>query len=256
MTALVSPLARIGSDVRIGHATRIHANARIGDGSVIGDFCIIGHPSAGASEAEPATIGPGAHIRSHTVIYEASRFGPRLETGHHVVIREGTAAGENLRVGNFTDVEGNCEIGDFCRFHGYVHVGKGTRIGNFVWLFSLSTHTNDPLPPSAVARPVTIDDGAVVCVGATVMPGTRIRLGAFIAAGAHASGDIPAGAVVVGPEGRVINHVSRLMDLGSGLRHPWMRHYHEAFPPQAQERLATLMQNVMASKAELDAGRR
>lgn len=196
-------------------------------------------------------IGPGSTIRSFSVIYSGSRFGSRLETGHHVVIREQTNAGENLRIGNFSDIEGHCAIGDYCRFHGYAHVGRGSRIGHFVWLFSLTTATNDPLPPSSLAEPVVMEDGVVVCVGVTLMPGVRLGKGAFVTAGTLARGEIPPGAVVAGPECRIVSHVSQLMHLDSGTRHPWMRHFAEKYPPESHERLAGLLSEILATRQTL-----
>jgi UDP-3-O-[3-hydroxymyristoyl] glucosamine N-acyltransferase len=251
-SAIVHPGARIGKDVEIGPFTVVHANVEIGDQCVIHEHCVIG--ARGPQTTAPLVLGPRAIIRSHTVVYQNSTIGPRLETGHHVVIRERSQIGENLRVGNFSDIEGDCTIGDFARFHGYVHVGKGGRIGSFVWLFSLTTATNDPLPPSSLADPVHIDDGAVVCVGATLMPGCRIGKGAFVSAGAMASGDIPKGAVVSGPAGTVVNHVSRLMNLAGGLRHPWMRHYRSVYPEHAQERLDALLVEVLENRQTLKLG--
>jgi len=245
----VSVHASIGGELIIGPGSVIHDEVVLGDGSVIGECCVIGHRGPGGGG--PLVIGSRSTIRSHSVLYAGSRFGAQLETGHHVVIRENTVAGENLRVGNFNDIEGHCTIGDFCRFHGYAHVGKGSRIGNFVWLFSLTTATNDPMPPSIQAEPVTVHDGAVVCVGVTIMPGAVIGKGAFVSAGAVAKGNIPPGAVVVGPDARVVNHVSRLMHLPSGTCHPWMRHFEKGFPPEARPRLQQLYTEIMENRLTL-----
>lgn len=250
--ARVHPGARIGRNVTIGDFSVVHERVELGDNSVVQEHCLLGVRGAGTSE--PVIIGPGATIRSHAVIYEHSQIGPKLETGHHVVIRERSRIGENLRMGNFSDIEGDCEVGDYARLHGYVHLGKGSRVGHFVWLFSLSTATNDPLPPSRVQFPVEIGDGAVVCVGATLLPGCRLGKGALVSAGALASGDVPPGAVVVGADGRVVNHVSRLVNLAAGLRHPWMRHYRDAYPPQAHPRIDALLDEVMANRLTLKVG--
>jgi UDP-3-O-[3-hydroxymyristoyl] glucosamine N-acyltransferase len=240
----VSVHASLGAGVSVGPGTVIHADVEIGEGTVIGENCVLGH--RGPGQIEPLII------RSHAVFYASSRFGARLETGHHVVIRERTVAGENLRVGNFSDIEGDCTIGDFCRFHGYAHVGKGSRVGNFVWLYSLTTVANDPLPPSALFEPVTIGDGSVVGVGVMLMPGTVIGKGAMITAGTVAQGSIPVGAVVAGPHGRVINHVSRVMHLDSGTRHPWMRHFEKNFPAETHERLRELLAEIMANRLTIE----
>lgn len=227
----------------IGAHSVVHDGCVVGEGSSIGEGCVLGV----RGPAEPARIGARSVIRSHSVIYSGSVLGEGLETGHHVVIREGSRIGRNLRIGNFSDVEGDCTIGDYCRFHGYVHVGKGARIGNFVWLYSLTTLLNDPLPPSRVSAPVSIGDGAVVCVGSTVMPDARLGIGAFVAAGCVVSGEVPAGAVVA-DHGAATSHVANLVHLESGTRHPWMRHFASAYPEAAQERIRALLDDILATK--------
>ncbi len=248
-TAFIGQDCDIAEDVRIGAFTCIHSKVRIGPGSTVGEHCVLGGgPLAGE---DMLVIGARSMIRSHSVVYAGSRFEAQLETGHHVVIREKTVAGVNLRVGNFSDIEGDCTIGDYCRFHGYVHVGKDTRVGNFVWLFSLTTATNDPLPPSRLAEGCVLGDGSVVCVGATLMPGTTLGRGAFVTAGSIARGDVPNGAVVSGSDGHIVSHVSTLMHLPSGLRHPWMRHFAEAYPPECQGRLRELLGKISQNRFSL-----
>lgn len=246
--SLVSPEAKIGQNVRIGFACHIYPWAEIGDGSVVGDYCIVGHPAAGSSATGRTVIGPGSTIRSHTIVYQDVDLGGSFQTGHHALVRERTRAGINLRMGTYTTIEGHVEIGDYTRLHGYVHVGQGSRIGSFVWLYSLTTLMNDPLPPSHIELPVTVEDGVVVCVGALVMPGTVMRKGAFICSGSRAAGEIPPGAVVEGPRGEIRLHVSQMVSLESKLAHPWMRHFANAYPPEAQERLAALRDEIIAQR--------
>jgi len=248
MDQLIDSAARIGRNVTIGHGTRIHGNVEIGDDCSIGDFCVIGQPGPG-KDNPPLKLGAGATIRSHAVIYEGSTIGPSLETGHHTVIREGAVIGDNLRLGNFSDIEGSCRIGDFVRMHAYAHVGKGSDIGDFVWLFSLTTLMNDPLPPSHLAQPVTIGDMVTVCVNAQCMPGVEIGRGAFIAAGAVAQGRIPAGVIVTGPEGDIAGPVRFMMHMESRTRHPWHRHFADAYPERARDRIAALGAEIDAEAA-------
>lgn len=247
-SSLISERARIGKNVELGFGVRIYGNAEIGDDCRIDDHCVLGYPSV-QKDAPPLRLGPGAVVRSHSVLYEGATIGPFLETGHHVVIREGSVIGDNLRVGNFSDIEGACEIGDFCRFHSYAHIGRGSKICNFVWIYSLVTLTNDPLPPSRLAVPVTIHDGAVVCVAATVMPGTTLGKGAFVAAGTLVSGTIPPGAVVSGQRGELAGTVRHLVHFESGLRHPWFDHFKEVYPVRAHARIEQLSTEVKAELA-------
>lgn len=239
----IDAAAKIGANVKFGYSVRVYGNVEIGDNCQIGDFSCIGHPSLQANSA-PLKIGMAANIRSHAVIYEGSQIGPFLETGHHVVIREGASIGENLRVGNFSDIEGTCKIGDFVRMHGYVHVGKGTVVGDFVWLYSLTTFMNDPLPPSHLTEPVTIGDMATVCVNAQVMPGTVIGRGALIASGAIAHGQVPTGAVITGENGDVGGSVRFLMHMESRTRHPWYKHFSDAYPERARARIERLGKEI------------
>lgn len=262
----IDPAARIGRDVQFGHGVRVHGNVEIGDGCRIGDFSILGHPVTPPETFGPETSGPalspdrrravgplvlgaGARLRSHAVLYEGSRIGPGLETGHHVVIREGAEIGENLRLGNFSDIEGACRIGDFVRMHSYVHVGRGSEIGDFVWLFSLTTLMNDPLPPSHLAEPVVIGAMATVCVNAQLMPGLRLGRGSLVAAGAMAQGEIPPGVVVTGPEGAIAGPVRFALHMASRTRHPWHRHFAEAYPERARARIAALGAEIEAEAA-------
>lgn len=250
MDALIDKNAKIGSNVSFGHGTRVYGNVEIGDDCRIGDFCVIGHPTI-RPESTPLKLGSGATVRTHTVIYEGSDIGTHLETGHHVVIREGAVIGENLRVGNFSDIEGACVIGDFVRMHGYAHVGRGAKIGDFVWLFSLTTLMNDPLPPSHLSAPVSIGDMVTVCVNAQLMPGTEIGRGALIASGAVASGIVPPGSVISGSEGEIAGQVRFLMHMESRTRHPWHRHFSDAYPERARARIEALGAEIEAEVAKL-----
>ena len=249
MPGMIDPEARIGRNVQIGAMVRIHANVEIGDDCEIGDFSVIGQP-AFRPVLGPLRLGPGATVRSHCVLYEGTSIGPGLETGHHVVIREGAEIGENLRIGNFSDIEGNCSIGDFVRMHSYAHVGRGAKIGDFVWLFSLTTLMNDPLPPSHLADPVTICDMATVCVNAQLMPGAVVGRGSMIASGAVARGIVPPGVVVTGAEGEIAGPIRFVMHMESRTRHPWYRHFADAYPERARDRIAALGAEIDREAAE------
>lgn len=239
----ISPNASIGNNVQIGYGTRIFDSAEIGDNTIIGDHCLIGLPVA-ASTARTC-IGPDSVIRSHAVIYQGVEVGPQFQTGHHALVRDGVRAGVNLRLGSFSDLEGEAVIGDYCRFHGYVQLARGTRVGSFVWLFSFTILTADPLPPSHFEKATTIEDGVVVCVGCSILPGTILRRGAFVCAGSCARGEVPPGGVVDGHQGEVIAHITQLRNRQLGIEHPWMNHFADAYPEAAQARIRALHQEII-----------
>jgi UDP-3-O-[3-hydroxymyristoyl] glucosamine N-acyltransferase len=69
--AHVSPGARLGANVTIGDFTVVHENVEIGDNCVIHEHCLLG--VKGPNTKEPLSLGAGAIVRSHSVIYETTR---------------------------------------------------------------------------------------------------------------------------------------------------------------------------------------
>jgi acetyltransferase-like isoleucine patch superfamily enzyme len=230
-STLVDPSAELGVGVTIGPFTVVHAGVRIGDGTAIGSHCVIGHPGPGDA-AGPLTIGPGATIRSHSVLYEGSTFGERLETGHHVTLREGLTVGANLRVGTYGDLQGDTTIGDYCRFHSNVFVAKYSAIGDFVWIFPHAMLANDPHPPSHIQLGATIDDYAVVGAGAMVLSGIRVGGGAVVGAASVVTRAVPADELVVGVPARTVGAASavKMRDDPLVSVYPWTAHYHRGYP--------------------------
>jgi acetyltransferase-like isoleucine patch superfamily enzyme len=247
VTSLISPNAIIGSDFHVGHFSRIGDNVVIGNRVQIGDNCVIGEETHGKWQGLPLRIPDDSVIRSHSVLYEGSEFASKLETGHHALIREGTRAGLNLRVGSYVDIEGDCDLGDYLRVHSAAHIAKGSSIGHFVWMFPQSILINDPLPPSHLFAPVTVGDGGVLCTASMALPGTVLGMGAFLTAGSIARGEYPTGAVISGAKGEVVCHVTKLRDLTTGTKHPWMQHFTDAYPESAHERLMKLQAAIVTS---------
>lgn len=236
-TAVVSPGARIGKDVKIGPYSVIHENSIIGDGSVIGGFCEIGHPAA-RGDGGPLILGTGSLIRSHSIFYEGSQFGEMLVTGHRVTVREGTIAGKNLQIGTLGDIQGNCSIGDYVRFHSNVHIGQLSRVGNFVWIFPYVVLTNDPHPPSEYLVGVIVEDYAAIATMSVVLPGVRIGQGALVGAHTLVNRDVAQHVVVSGSPAQVVCETSKIkMKDGSGRNaYPWTKHFHRGYPEDVVRR--------------------
>jgi len=49
--------------------------------------------------------------------------------------------------------------------------------------------------------------------------------------------------------GRIGGHVSRLVHMQTGLAHPWMNHFQDAYPDKAQPRIAELRDQIMKSRS-------
>lgn len=230
-TAIVSPKAVLGSDVRIGPYSIVHDNVIIRDNTTIEAYCEIGYYTS-RCDGSPLVIGRDSLIRSHSVFYQGSVFGDQLVTGHRVTVREGTVAGQNLQIGTLTDIQGKCSIGDYVRFHSNVHIGQLSKIGSFVWIFPYVVLTNDPHPPSEHLLGVTVEDYAAIATMSVVLPGVKVGAGALIGAHTLVNRDVPQHVVVSGSPGRVVCETReiKLRDGSGQSAYPWIRHFHRGYP--------------------------
>lgn len=232
-TALVSPQAILGRDVRIGPFCILHEGVVLGDRVRIDAYCELGVPTP-LADGSPLIIGDDAWVRSHSVFYTASRFGEKLVTGHRVTVREHTVAGKNFQIGSLADIQGDCTIGDYVRFQSQVFVGKKTTIGNFVWALPHVVLTNDPTPPSHVLDGPTIEDYAVLAAMAVILPGVRVGRHALVAAQACVTRDVAPFTAVAGVPATVLGPTSaiRRRDGSGGEAYPWPVHFRRGYPKE------------------------
>jgi len=102
-----------------------------------------------------------------------------------------------------------------------IRIGRGVVLSYHVTLADSDFHPVDPdqrrqdaeanaprgdrsRRPPYLARPVTIEDGVWVGIGAIVLKGVSIGRGARVGAGAVVTTDVPAGATVAGNPARVV----------------------------------------------------
>ena len=185
--------------------------ASFGDENVI-----VGYPSP-RIVAPSLWVGPGASLRSGTVIYTGSRIGARLQTGHNVVIREQAQIGDDVSIWSNTLIDYGCVIGDRAKIHCNCYIAQFTEIGDDVFLAPGVIMANDlypghPASAEAMQGP-RILAGAQVGVNATILPYVTIGAGAIIGAGAVVTKDVPAGAVAYGNPATVGRGVAQIEDI-------------------------------------------
>ena len=194
---------------------KIFPGVTLGDGSIVEDYAIVGNPPRLKKAGElQTTIGKGAIIRSHTVIYAGNRIGDNFHTGNKVNIRESNEIGDNVSIGTLSVIEHHVRIGNGVRMHSQVFVPEFTVIEDDAWLGPnvVITNAKYPLSPGAketLAGPL-IKKGAKIGAIATVLPGVVIGVNSLVGAGSVVTKDVPDNAVVVGNPARLIKMISAL----------------------------------------------
>jgi acetyltransferase-like isoleucine patch superfamily enzyme len=194
---------------------RLYDNVTLGDGFILEDFCIVGTPPRGKKSGDlPTTIGDGAVIRSHTVIYAGNVIGKNFQTGNKVNIRESNRIGNNVSIGTLSVIEHHVEIADNVRIHTQVFIPEFSVLEEGCWIGPNVVFTNAkyPLAPGVKDQLVgpVVRKGAKIGANTTLLPGVVIGEHALVGAGSVVAKDVPPGAVVVGNPARVIRNISEL----------------------------------------------
>lgn len=183
----------------------IHPGVRLGRNVVVEDFCVIGARFAGYA-GEETVIGDDAVIRSHTVIYAGNRIGSGFQTGNKANIRELNTIGDNVSIGTLSIVEHHVTIEDGVRIHSQAFVPEYTILKAGCWIGpgAVLTNARFPLHPSAKKdlRGATIERGAKIGAGCTLLPGVTIGERALVGAGSVVAADVPAGTIAFGNPAR------------------------------------------------------
>jgi acetyltransferase-like isoleucine patch superfamily enzyme len=172
------------------------AAATVADSDVI-----IGYPVSRA-DVDPLVLGPGARLRSGTVLYDGTTIGRGLQTGHGVVVREACQIGDGVSIWSNSVVDYGCRIGDRVKIHCNCYVAQFTELENDVFLAPGVTIANDLYPGDQRSAQLMagpwIGAGAQIGVNVTILPFVRIGAGAMIGAGSVVTRDIPAAVVAFG----------------------------------------------------------
>jgi acetyltransferase-like isoleucine patch superfamily enzyme len=199
----------------------MRADLQIAEGLGADDDVILGYASS-RSKAETLILGPGARLRSGTVIYAGSEIGSDFQTGHHVVVREHTMIGDHVSVWSNTVIDYGCVIGSRVKIHCNCYIAQYTELEDDAFLAPGVTIANDLFPgrarsANAMAGPL-IRAGAQIGVNVTILPYVTIGQGAIIGAGSVVTKDIPPGAIAYGNPAVPTRRVDELADVEKRLR--------------------------------------
>ncbi len=200
-TAVISPAAKIGSDVFIGafvcigensivgDRTQIRAGAKIGDNVTVGSDCVI-HPNVFLEDG--VTVGNGVILHAGVVI-GADGFGyVRGEMGYHKFPQIGTVTIEDdVELGANTCVDrgalGRTRIGRGTKIDNMVHVGHNCNIGERVVIAAQTGISGSVIIEDdcviggqvGFGDHIHVQSGAIIGSKAGILPGKIVRPGVW-----------------------------------------------------------------------------
>ncbi len=213
----------IGSGTRIEEFAVIRTNAVLGENVVIHPHVVI---ESGVVLGEGVEVFPGTYIGKEPKGAGTTMRPPMVEErkvvvgsgctiGPNAVIHYDVSIDENTLIGDGASIREQCIIGKGCIIGTHVTVGYNVRINNFVKVMEY-THVvgkslveddvfislnvamaNDPFLGARGykeedIRGVVIRRGALISLGATLLPGVEVGEQALVGVGAVVDRDIPA----------------------------------------------------------------
>jgi acetyltransferase-like isoleucine patch superfamily enzyme len=197
---------------------------RLGDGAIIDAGVTLGYPTSRVDD-HALVIGPGAHIRSGSIIYEGTRIGCNFETSHNVVIREQNIIGDNLCIWANSVIDYGCIIGNNVKIHSNVYIAQFTIIEDDVFLAPHVCIANDIHPGCLMSKecmkgPI-IKKGAQIGINSSLLPGVTIGEYSVIGSGSVVTIDIPPGVVAYGNPARVMGGIEDMVCTNGLLDKPY-----------------------------------
>jgi UDP-2-acetamido-3-amino-2,3-dideoxy-glucuronate N-acetyltransferase len=150
----------------------------------------------------------------HRLLNEV-RFGTGVVV-HSFVNLYGCEIGDRTRVGTFVEIQRGARIGSACKIQSHSFICDGVRIEDEVFVGHGVVFVNDKRPRATNGAgelqdesdwellTTTVERGATIGSGATILGGVRIGQGATVGAGAVVTKDVAAGATVVGNPARAL----------------------------------------------------
>ena len=124
----------------------------------------------------------------------------------HIDLIGPAGSARNLRVGTGSIVSPNARLW----LDGPITLGRNVTIGPSALLCTATHRIGGPsrrMQPNVAPRPIVIEDGAWIGLGAMILPGVRVGRGAIVGAGAVVTRDVPENVIVAGNPAAVVRRL-------------------------------------------------
>ena len=164
-------------------------------------------------------IATTALIHPSSVVDAGATIGDDTRVWHFTHVMAGAVIGDHCSLGQNVFVARGVTIGDHCKIQNNVSLYEGVVLEDYVFCGPSMVFTNVRTPRSEYPRNTSADyvvtkvrRGASIGANATVVCGVTLHEGAFVAAGAVVTKDVPAYAIVAGVPARVAGWMSAAGD--------------------------------------------
>ncbi|BAP57397.1 acetyltransferase [Thioploca ingrica] len=223
---IIHPFVVVQENVSIGNQVVIHPHVVIESGVIIGDGTEIfpgaylgkEPKGAGVTARQPEfirqlMIGQNCSIGPNVVIYYDVVVGNQCLIGDNASIREKVTIGDKCIIGRSVVINYNVKIGNRSKIMDLASITGNCQIGEDVFI-SMQVGTANDNAMGTLGYDETriqgpkIKDGAMIGVGANLLPGVEIGDGAVVAAGAVVSKDVLPKTMVAGIPARFVKKLS------------------------------------------------
>lgn len=179
-TTYIDPRVAIGADTTILPGTMLQGETAIGRGCAIGPNAVV----------NGCTVGDGVIINASQV--NGSTLGDGTDVGPYAHIRPNCTVGRKCHVGAFVQLK-NCTLGDGTKMSHLTYVGDADVGSNVNFGCGTITSNYDGFKKHRT----TIGDNAFIGCNTNLIAPVTVGEGAYIAAGATVTKEVPADALAV-----------------------------------------------------------
>lgn len=187
----------------------VGARCRIEDGAIVGRVPVLGPESSSPrTEPGPTTLEDGATVCAGAIVFAGARICSGAVVGDQAHVRERTTLGPGLLLGRGSALGSDVVTGSRVRIQTNVWLTSYTIVEDDVFVGPGVVTTNDDEMgrgrPAEELRAPVLRRGCRIGGGAVLTPGVEVGEGAFVAAGAVVTRDVPPGTLVMGVPAAVV----------------------------------------------------